>query len=142
MAIIFADIDNNLQYIKPENVVYFKHNDVTSEVGLATTNIKGEPINHVTKTTDVVAASVLNQLASQNYSFINLSAILDSHTFGTYYVNKKTINSVLTYHDIQSKYNLKTYVEIKNENQTNCIVFNQVDQEKLRLFINSLEVKK
>ena len=49
MAIIFADIDNNLQYIKPENVVFVKHNDVTSEVGLATTNIKGEPINHVTK---------------------------------------------------------------------------------------------
>ena len=142
MAIIFADIDNNLQYIKPENVVYVKHNDVTSEVGLATTNIKGEPINNIVKTKDVVAASVLNQLESQNYQFINLSEILDSYTFGTYYVNKKTINSVLTYHDIQSKYNPKTYVEIKNENQLNCIMFNQVDQEKLRLFINSLEVKK
>lgn len=142
MAIIFADIDNNLQYIKPENVVYVKHNDVTSEVGLATTNIKGEPINHVTKTTDVVAASVLNQLESQNYSFINLSAILDSHTFGTYYVNKKSIKSVLTYVDPKSKYNPKTYVELKNENQNSCIIFNQVDQEKLRLFLNSLDVKK
>ena len=142
MTIIFADIDNNLQYIKPENVVFVKHNGITSEVGLATTNIKGEPINHVTKTTDVVAASVLSQLESQNYQFINLSEILDNYTFGTYYVNKKSIKSVLTYHDIQSKYNPKTYVEIKNENQNSCIIFNQVDQEKLRLFINSLGVKK
>lgn len=60
MAIIFADIDNNLQYVEPENVVYIKHNGITSEVGLATTNIKGEPIKHVVKTTDVVAASVLS----------------------------------------------------------------------------------
>lgn len=142
MAIIFADIDNNLQYIEPENVVYIKHNSVTSEVGLATTNIKGDSIDLIVKATDVVAASVLNQLTSQNYPFINLSEILDNHTFGTYYVNKKSIKSVLTYHDIQSKYNPKTYVEIKTENQTNCIVFNQVDQEKLRLFINSLGVKK
>lgn len=142
MAIIFADIDNNLQYVEPENVVYIKHNDVTSEVSLAITNIKGEPIKHVVKTTDVVAASVLSQLESQNYQFINLSEILDNYTFGTYYVNKKSIKSVLTYHDIQSKYNPKTYVEIKNENQTNCIMFNQVDPEKLRLFINSLGIKK
>ena len=142
MTIIFGDIDNNLQYIKPENVIYIKQHDVTSEIGLATTNIKGEPINKILKIKDIVAASVLNQLESQNYTFINLSEILDSHTFGTYYVNKKTINSVLTYHDIQSKYNPKTYVEIKNENQTHCIVFNQVDQEKLRQFINSLGVKK
>lgn len=142
MAIIFANTDNYLQYVEPKNIIYIKYNDLTSGVCLNTTTTKSNPVNITLSVTNAVADTILNQLESQNYSFINLSEILDSHTFGTYYVNKKTINSVLTYHDIQSKYNPKTYVEIKNENQLNCIVFNQVDQEKLRLFINSLEVKK
>lgn len=142
MAIIFANTDNYLQYVEPKDIVYIKYKEVTSEVCISTTTTRNSPANITLTVTNAVADTILNQLESQKHQFINLSDILDSHTFGTYYVNKKTINSVLTYHDIQSKYNPKTYVEIKNENQTNCIMFNQVDQEKLRQFINSLGVKK
>lgn len=142
MAIIFANTDNYLQYVEPKNIIYIKYNDVTSEVCLNTTTTKSNPVNITLSVTNAVADTILNQLKSQKLSLINLSEILDSHTFGTYYVNKKSIKSVLTYVDPRSKYNPKTYVEIKNENQTNCIVFNQVDQEKLRQFINSLGVKK
>ena len=142
MAIIFANTDIYLQYVEPKDIVYIKYKEVTSEVCISTTTTRNSPANITLTVTNAVADTILNQLESQKHQFINLSDILDSHTFGTYYVNKKTINSVLTYHDIQSKYNPKTYVEIKNENQTNCIMFNQVDQEKLRQFINSLGVKK
>ena len=142
MAIIFANTDNYLQYVEPKDIVYIKYKEVTSEVCISTTTTRNSPANITLTVTNAVADTILNQLESQKHQFINLSDILDSHTFGTYYVNKKTINSILTYHDIQSKYNPKTYVEIKNENQTNCIMFNQVDQEKLRQFINSLGVKK
>lgn len=142
MAIIFANTDNYLQYVEPKDIIYIKYNNLTSEVCINTTTTKSNPINIVLSVTNAVADTILNQLESQKYSFINLSAILDSHTFGTYYINKKSIKSVLTYVDPKSKYNPKTYVELKNENQNSCIIFNQVDQEKLRLFLNSLDVKK
>lgn len=142
MAIIFANIDNYLQYVEPKDIIYIKYNDLTSEVCLNITTTKSNPANITLSVINTVADTILNQLESQKHSFINLSKILDSHTFGTYYVNKKSIKSVLTYVDPRSKYNPKTYVELKNENQNSCIIFNQVDQEKLRLFLNSLDVKK
>lgn len=142
MAIIFANTDNYLQYVEPKDIIYIKYNDFTSEVCLNTTTIKSNSDNLTLTVTNSVADTILNQLESQKHQFINLSDILDSHTFGTYYVNKKSIKSVLTYVDPRSKYNPKTYVELKNENQNSCIIFNQVDPEKLRQFLNSLVVKK
>ena len=142
MAIIFANIDNYLQYVEPKDIIYIKYNAFTSEVCISTTTTKSNSDNITLSVTNAVADTILNQLESQKLSFINLSEILDSHTFGTYYANKKSIKSVLTYVDPRSKYNPKTYVEIKTENQNSCIIFNQVDQERLRQFINSLGVKK
>lgn len=142
MTIIFANTDNYLQYVEPKDIIYIKYNDFTSEVCISTTTTRNSPANITLTVTNSEADAILNQLESQKHRFINLSNILDSHTFGTYYINKKSIKSVLTYVDPRSKYNPKTYVELKNENQNSCIVFNQVDQEKLRLFLNSLDVKK
>ena len=142
MAIIFANTDNYLQYVEPKDIIYIKYNDFTSEVCISTTTTKSNSDNITLSVTNAVADVILNQLESQKHSFINLSEILESHTFGTYYVNKKSIKSVLTYVDPRSRYNPKTYVELKNENQNSCIIFNQVDPEKLRQFLNSLEVKK
>lgn len=142
MAIIFANTDNYLQYVEPKDIVYIKYKEVTSEVCISTTTTRNSPANITLTVTNAVADTILNQLESQKHQFINLSDILDSHTFGTYYINKKSIKSVLTYVDPRSKYNPKTYVELKNENRNSCIVFNQVDPEKLRQFLNSLEVKK
>jgi hypothetical protein len=142
MAIIFANTDNYLQYVEPKDINYIKYNAFTSEVCISMTTTKNNSNNITLTVTNSVADAILNQLESQKHQFINLSDILDSHTFGTYYVNKKSIKSVLTYVDLRSKYNPKTYVELKNENQNSCIIFNQVDQEKLRQFLNSLDVKK
>lgn len=142
MAIIFANTDNYLQYVEPKDINYIKYNAFTSEVCISMTTTKNNSNNITLTVTNAVADAILNQLESQKHQFINLSDILDSHTFGTYYVNKKSIKSVLTYVDLRSKYNPKTYVELKNENQNSCIIFNQVDQEKLRQFLNSLDVKK
>lgn len=142
MAIIFANTDNYLQYVEPKDINYIKYNAFTSDVCISGTTTKNNSDNITLIVTNSVADAILNQLESQKHQFINLSDILDSYTFGTYYVNKKSIKSVLTYIDPRSKYNPKTYVELKNENQNSCIIFNQVDPEKLRQFLNSLEVKK
>lgn len=142
MAIIFANTSNYLQYVEPKDIIYIKYNAFTSEVCINTTTTKNNSDNITLTVANSVADAILNQLESQKHQFINLSDILDSHTFGTYYIDKKSIKSVLTYVDPRSKYNPKTYVELKNENQNCCIVFNQVDPEKLRQFLNSLEVKK
>lgn len=142
MAIIFANTDNYLQYVEPKDINYIKYNAFTSDVCISRTTTKNNSDNITLIVTNSVADAILNQLESQKHQFINLSDILDSYTFGTYYVNKKSIKSVLTYIDPRSKYNPKTYVELKNENQNSCIIFNQVDPEKLRQFINSLGVKK
>lgn len=142
MAITFANIDNYLQYVEPKDINYIKYNAFTSDVCINRTTTKNNSDNITLIVTNSVADAILNQLESQKHQFINLSDILDSYTFGTYYVNKKSIKSVLTYIDPRSKYNPKTYVELKNENQNSCIIFNQVDPEKLRQFLNSLEVKK
>lgn len=144
MAIIFENTDNNIQYIKPENIVTIKTSDKTqSTIRYMLADTGNNTVCDFEVITLSTAEDILKQLNQQHYKFIDINTIV-KYPKNTCYVNQNAIESIRTTNSSNSKYNKNALFEIKTNLQHNNIVIT-VDNAvpyKLRQFIKSLETKK
>lgn len=144
MAIIFENTDNNIQYIKPENIVAIRTSDKTqSTIRYMLADTGNNTVYDFEVITLSTAEDILKQLNQQHYKFIDINTIA-KNSENTYYVNQNAIESIRTRDSSKPKGNKEVLFEIKTNLQHNntIIIMNNADNEKLRQFINSLETKK
>lgn len=143
MAIIFEDANGYISYIQPENILWIKSCDESEHyiryAKVDTDDNYNLGNKRITKET---VKDIFNQLAKQNFKFIDLNEKLSNSNNSTVicYINQDAIESIRTYND--SRKGPTAFTEIKTNLKHFNITTEGINLKKTKQFIKGLVVKK